>query len=527
MKRYQIALYIRLSKEEKESCSIQTQRSLLEGYTAEHFTEYDLLEFCDKGYTGINFQRPAVQQLLKRARKLEIHCIIVKDFSRFSRDYIELGSYLEQIFPFLGIRFISINDHYDSQKYQGSIGNLDMNFKNLLYDLYSKDLSRKVRSSLTAKKEQGKYVSGIPPFGYKKADLDRYALIIAEEEAKVVRRIFSLTLEGYTSGAIARLLNQEGVVTPLESRRKNNQKKENICRKSTDDSTLWNSSTICRILKNEVYTGCILQKKTQRETVGGKNRCNPRKDWLVTYHHHEPIIAKEIFDQIQEKRGRSRGSSSCSSHPLTGKLVCGCCKKNLIYHKGKKAYFTCQYRYVNGKEACIQRVDVERIEQQIGKELQRRLIEQREVEESQIWSDLPIQVKKTKKKEVCDNKREEQEQLKKKEQKLISQIQKLKQQSFQAYQNYVYGRSDCFPWKDSRLLSLEAELAKVIQAIQDGERGKRENVHWSDVYGEKNRSGEKHRLDVPLLSKREIDQYIQRILVYVQERIEIEWTAVI
>ena len=154
--------------------------------------------------------------MLERIRNGEINCIIVKDFSRFARDYIELGAYLEQIFPFLGVRFISVNDGYDSASVQGGVADMDVNFKNLLYDLYSRDLSGKVRSSLAVRKEKGQYVSANSPFGYEKDPEDRHALLIAEDEAEVVRKIFSLTLEGRTSVEIARLFNETGVKTPAQ-----------------------------------------------------------------------------------------------------------------------------------------------------------------------------------------------------------------------------------------------------------------------------------------------------------------------
>ena len=212
MERYQIAIYIRLSKEDdkfkEESNSITMQRILLQRYVAENFSDYDLLEFCDDGYTGTNFERPGMQEMLELVRDSKINCIVVKDFSRFARDYIELGSYLEQIFPFMGVRFISVNDNYDSKNYQGSIADIDVNFKNLLYDLYSKDLSQKVRSSLAVRKEKGQYVSGNCPLGYEKAPEDRHALLIAEDEAEVVRRIFSLTVEGYTSRRNSKIIQR-------------------------------------------------------------------------------------------------------------------------------------------------------------------------------------------------------------------------------------------------------------------------------------------------------------------------------
>lgn len=312
MKRQRIASYIRLSKPSQgwpeddtgreESNSITMQRILLQKYVEEHFAEYDLLEFCDDGYTGTNFNRPGMQSMLEMVRNSEIDCILVKDFSRFARDYIELGTYLEQIFPFLGVRFISVNDYYDSRDYQGSIADIDVNFKSLLYDLYSKDLSGKVRSSLAVRKEQGKYVSGNAPFGYEKDTKDRHALLIEPDEAEVVRRIFDLTLEGAASAEIAKLFNETGVKTPIEFKIA----KGKTSRTPKGTRFLWSSSTICQILRNEIYIGNIVQKKYTKDFVGGKNHLNPRGDWLISYDHHEPIIDKEVFEKVQESRGKKR-----------------------------------------------------------------------------------------------------------------------------------------------------------------------------------------------------------------------------
>ncbi len=290
MKRYIIAIYIRLSKEDdkwkEESNSITMQRVLLKKYIEENFADYEVIEFCDDGYTGTNFERPGMQEMLCRIRDGEIDCVIVKDFSRFARDYVELGSYLEQIFPFLGVRFISVNDGYDSRDYQGSIADIDVNFKNLLYDLYSKDLSEKVRSSLAIRKKKGQYVSANSPFGYEKDPEDRHALVVAEDEAEVVRRIFSLTLDGWTSVQVAKLFNKEGVKTPVEFKIE----KGRTSRQPKGERFLWSSSTVCQILRNEIYVGNIVQKKYVKDFVGGKNHIKPREEWLVSYGHHEPII---------------------------------------------------------------------------------------------------------------------------------------------------------------------------------------------------------------------------------------------
>ena len=365
MRRYRIAIYIRLSKEDDrhkgESNSITMQRILLKRYVEDNFTDYDLYEFCDDGYTGTNFERPGMQNMLERVRNDEIDCIIVKDFSRFARDYIELGSYLEQIFPFMGVRFISLNDRYDSDNYQGSIADIDVNFKNLVYDLYSKDLSEKVRSSLAVRKEQGQYVSGNSPFGYEKDPKDRHALLIAEDEAEIIRRIFFLTVEGYTSSEIARLFNQTHVKTPIEFKIE----KGKTSRSPKGEHFVWSSSTICQILRNEIYIGNIVQKKYEKDFVGGKNHLKPREEWLVSYNHHEPIIDEEVFDKVQKGRGKKRNSQHNPSHPLTGKLVCGCCNKNLRCRSGLNPYFTCHNRYSNAMENCVDKVNAMFLEQYV------------------------------------------------------------------------------------------------------------------------------------------------------------------
>lgn len=455
MKRDQIAIYMRLSKEDdKEGCetgdawmpkedgqigesnSITMQRILLQGFIAENFSDYDLFEFCDDGYTGTNFERPGMQDMLEMARESKINCIIVKDFSRFARDYIELGSYLEQIFPFLGVRFISINDNYDSKNYRGSIGDMDVNFKNLLYDLYSKDLSQKVRSSLAVRKEQGQYVSANSPFGYEKDPKDRHALLIAEDEAEIVRRIFSLTVEGYTSTQIARMFNETRVKTPIEFK----MEKGRTSRKPKGGRFLWSSSTICQILRNEIYIGNIVQKKYTRDSVGGKNHLNPREDWLIAHNHHEPIIERHVFEKVQEGRGVKRKPQYNPTHPLVGKMVCGCCKKNLSYRTGLNPYFCCRHRYSNAMGHCVDKANAMFLEQYILFKLQEKRQEDGEPEKFRIE---------------------------------------------ETYRNYVSDRTESFLSGETMVKSMEDELA--------------------------------------VLSKEMVDHYIEKILVYDEQHIEIFW----
>lgn len=365
MKRYQIAIYIRLSKEDdkwkEESNSIAMQRILLHRFITENFSAYDLREFCDDGYTGTNFRRPGVQNMLKLVRASAIDCIVVKDFSRFARDYIELGAYLEQIFPFIGVRFISVNDKYDSVNHQGHSADIDVYFKNLLYDLYSKDLSQKIGASLAVRKQRGQYISGNSPFGYDKAPDDRHALLIAEDEAEIVRSIYALALEGYTSSEIARKFNESSVKTPLAFKLE----KGKTSRTPKGGRFLWSSSTICAILRNEIYIGNIVQKKYRKDFSDGKNHLQPREEWITGYNHHEAIIDRDVFDRVQRGRGKKRNPQHMPAHPLTGKLVCGCCKRNLRYRGGLNPYFTCDNRYLNAGKQCVDKVNAMFMEQYV------------------------------------------------------------------------------------------------------------------------------------------------------------------
>ncbi len=517
MAQYRIATYLRVSKAERmrsiqprvcgqrlqvhrlngESNSISAQRVLLQKYAAKNFTGYELHEFCDDGYTGTNFERPGMQDMLESVRNGEIHCIMVKDFSRFARDYIELGSYIEQIFPFLGVRFISVNDDYDSDNFKGSIADIDVNFKNLLYDLYSKDLSGKVRSSLAATKEKGQYVSANAPFGYVKAQDDRHALLIADDEAEIVRRIFSLSVEGHTSVEIARIFNETQVKTPIEFK----MEKRKTSRMPKGEKFTWYASTICQILRNEIYIGNIVQKKYSKDFVGGRNRLNPRDEWLITYKHHEPIIDKEVFDKVQEGRGKKRAPQYNPAHPLVGKLVCGCCKKNLRYRTGLNPYFSCGQRYSNAMEACVRKVNGQFVEEYVLLMLQDQLQAVGELEKLHMEALIGL------KREIME--------LKEERQMWEAKLEKLKLLDFESYQNYVCGKTGVFQSDESVMKSVKRELTSLDANLQEKEAA------YFGVEHNRERAGNQF----VVLSKEMIENYIDKIEVYDEQHMEIMWKA--
>lgn len=386
-----IAIYLRLSKEddkkEEESNSIHMQRRMILSFVQKHFTDYKIVEFVDDGYSGTNFERPGITALFELARSGGIDSIIVKDFSRFSRDYIELGTYIEQIFPFLGIRFISINDGYDSEQDGGKNLNLEMNFRNLVYDLYSKDISQKVKSSLQVRKEQGQYVSANTPFGYEKDGNDRHKVIIKRDEAEIVKIIFSMAQEGKSMNQIARELNEKNIKTPIQY------KIESGMTKCTPkgESFCWSASGVSAILKNEFYIGNYVFGKTKRDEVGGKNRLKRKEEWKVYPNHHEAIVSKEVYDSVQKNRNKHGPQKEMTPQsPLTGILVCSHCKKNLRYRKRNNPYYECPRRYEMNETGCCKKLDAVVLEEQIWRAFRSYLISSGKMENLLKTSDCKM-----------------------------------------------------------------------------------------------------------------------------------------
>ena len=281
----------------------------------------------------------------------------------------------------MGVRFISVNDNYDSEAGSGGAGEMDISFRNLMYDLYSKDLSVKVKSSLAAKKERGQFVGANCPFGYEKAPGDKYSLVVVEDEAEIVRRIFRMTAEGMTSCQIAKAFNKEGVKTPIEFRLE----KGKTSRIAKGDRFAWQGSTICAILRNESYTGDMVYGKTYKEHLGGRNRIRPRSEWRIFRNHHAPIISRELFEEVQKGRGGGKPRRTGQRHPLSGRLVCGCCGRNLHIRKGLNPYFCCPSLYDNPGDGCIRKANAMFLEELCLYELQNHL--EQLSDKSAIWEE--------------------------------------------------------------------------------------------------------------------------------------------
>lgn len=379
---YHAAIYLRISRDDEdkmESDSIQNQRELLKAYI-EKDPEIELTkEFVDDGYTGTNFDRPGFQDMMDMVQEKKIDCILVKDLSRLGRNYIETGRYIDQIFPLLGVRFISVNDHYDNFSEHNDADDIIVPFKNLINDAYCRDISIKIRSQLEVKRKNGKFVGSSVVYGYKKDPDDKSHLIIDEKPADIVRMIFDMKLDGYSPYRIAKKLNEMGVLTPFQYKQSVGIKCNSGYWKG--EYPHWVAPTVVRILTNEVYIGNMVQGK-QRKVNYKIKKVEPvdEKDWVRVEGTHEPIVSKAVFERVQEiLRMDTRTSPSKETVGLFAGLVkCSDCGENMtlvVRHKGGKTYHyyacstakskgPCEYHSINAEklEATIQRL----VDNQIG-----------------------------------------------------------------------------------------------------------------------------------------------------------------
>lgn len=368
---YDVGLYARLSSEDngKDSDSIESQIELMEKYIAENPTMKKAAAFIDNGYTGTNFERPGFQQMIDAARAGAINCIVVKDLSRLGRNYLETGSFLERIFPFLGVRVIALNDNYDSASLSNN-SELAASLSNIINDFYAKDISRKVFSALAVKMANGEYIGAWEKYGYLKDPENKNRLIVNPETAPVVQQIFQWRSTGMSYMGINKQLNEMGILSPGQYKAErgivtnNNQKPRKI---------LWNKHIISDILKDITYIGHMAQRKTTQNLCSGVpfTRVDER-DWVIANNTHEPIITQELFDKVQEVN-RSSAATAKSNYGkydylpkakniYGAKLVCADCGAQMklqrsISRKKDKAYFTyiCPTYAEHGQAGCLKK----------------------------------------------------------------------------------------------------------------------------------------------------------------------------
>ena len=342
--------YVRLSLEDgdkEESNSVTGQKDLIRDYMTRHPELRECGMKVDDGFTGSNFDRPAFQEMMAEVKAGRINCIVVKDLSRFGRDHLEAGEYLERIFPFLGVRFIAINDNYDSLYSNAESDELIVPFKNLINEAYCRDTSVKIRSQLEIKRRRGDFIGSFAVFGYRKDPSDRHRLLVDDYAAEVVRDIFQWKLDGLSAGDIAARLSASGIPTPMDYKQSQGMNYSTSFR--IKEKSEWSAGMILRILKNPVYTGVLEQGRVTTPSYRVKRLVNkPREEWAIVENCHEAIISGYDFESVQKALALdARTTESGKAVDLfSGMVNCGECggamiKKTVPSGKKKYTYFVC------------------------------------------------------------------------------------------------------------------------------------------------------------------------------------------
>ena len=379
---YDAALYLRLSRDDIEDGSVKTesdsianQRELLRSFVKSQpdIQIFDI--YVDDGYSGGNFDRPEFKRMTKDIESGKVNCVIVKDLSRFGREYIEAGRWIEKIYPALNVRFISVTDQFDSNTADFSEKSFVVPVKNFLNESYCRDISGKVRSHQKIKREKGEFIGAFAPYGYRKDSENKNRLVVDAEAADVVRKIFAWKMEGFSLGAIAEKLNERQVLSPKAYKKANGENYNSGFRGT--DTPKWSAVQIKRILTNEVYIGNLVQGKQERISYKVKKRLNkPETEWARVKDTHPAIIKQSEFEVVQKLLQYDGRASKTAEHAsfFSGFVFCGDCGTPMIrrvnrYKDREKAFYICQTKNKGG--ACTRHsVSEEVLKKIVLKEIQ-------------------------------------------------------------------------------------------------------------------------------------------------------------
>lgn len=374
-KMYQMAAYCRLSKEDgenKTSESIENQMKLIREYV-ERSKDLEIADvYIDDGYSGLYFaNRPQFQRMMEDIYKRKIQGVITKDISRLGREHIETSNYIERVFPSLNVRYIAILDGVDSVSHS----NEELaQFKMLFNDMYSRDISKKIRGSLTVQKKKGEYMSGFAPYGYAKDPENKHHFVVDEEAANIVGRIYRMYLSGYSVNGIAKILNEEKVLPPSEYKRNvQGLNYRNAHEKS--GTTGWSYPTINVILKNRVYTGAMVQHKSEKISYKiEKYRTIPEEEQYIVENMHVPIIEQAVFEQVQKLRTRRTRvqTSAGRENPYAGFLICGDCGYTMQRVTRRNGYECGSYHKKGNTDCCSHFIKKNLLDDLVRKEIEKQ-----------------------------------------------------------------------------------------------------------------------------------------------------------
>ncbi len=494
-----IALYIRLSLEDEkyDSLSVENQQKILreKAMSLPEFATCEIEEFIDNGHTGTNFERPAVQRLLDMVRSGEICCILVKDFSRFGRNSIETGYFIQKVFPLFHVRFISVSDSFDSAEHKGDTGGMDIAFKYLINECYSRDMSVKSKTAKMARMKRGEFQSKVCPYGYQKGADGR--LVPDEETADNVRRIFEWAASGFNATQIAHKLYELKIPTPGEVKTMRGNRTHDVSRVNG----VWCMSTVLRILEDERYTGTYVINKRHSVEIGSTHvRLNDESEWIKIPDHHEPIINRELFELAKSKIHKFKlPNKQQRDYLLRGKVFCGCCDHAMHISNGR--HFKCRFSEKITEMAChnlsIPIKDLEVVVFDTIRAQASCVLGNRDLESAELSA--LYQTEHTKK--LCD----------------------LQERKRKLYEQFVLGEigGDEYKSRKSEMDVLIADVKNVIAAAAEQAKSAREE--YEESLRQKKIADELKAADT--LTKSLVDLLIKRVYVFPDNRIEIEYLS--
>ena len=360
IRRWRLGEYIRLSKEDlkkskdykDDSNSVKNQRDLLNDFYQMHIDEFESVsEYVDDGHTGTDAERENFQRLLSDVMSGKINCVIVKDLSRFARNYSDAGSLIDNLFVQMGVRFISLAENVDSYKDPDSVSSIIVPITNVMNDQYCYQTSKKIRQVFDYKRRNGQYIGSFAPYGYIKDPKDKHQLIVDEDAAEIVKQIYALCLQGTTKRHISFYLNEHGVPSPTAYRRA-----KGLPVSSTADDPMWGDRAIWNILTNPIYTGDLVQGRRRVKSYKVHEiEAVPEDEWVTVPDTHEAIIDKESFEKVQAllKRDTRSAPKSRELHLFSGFLRCADCGKAITRSQsGKNVYYACSTYKNRSRLAC-------------------------------------------------------------------------------------------------------------------------------------------------------------------------------
>ena len=519
---YHAAIYVRLSKEDgdvatagkRESNSISNQKDLIKNFLKDKKDIVVVSERVDDGYSGSNFERPAFQMMLEDIKKGIVDCVVVKDLSRFGREYIDAGKYIERLFPALGVRFIAVNDHYDSLEGKSQADEIVIPFKNLINDAYCRDISIKIRSHLEVKRKNGEYIGAFTPYGYQKDSDNKNKLVIDAYTAGIVKEIYRMKLSGMSQTAIANALNKQGVLSPMEYKHSLGIRIQDNFK--THEQAEWSAMSVKRILENEVYTGTLVQgKRTTPNHKVKKLMKKPETDWVRIEKNHEAIVSEREFALVQRLLGIDTRTSPNEEkvYPLSGLVVCGDCGAMMIKRDvpagGKVyAYYICS-RHAATKACAAHRIPMGKLEETVLELVKihiENILDMKKIMD--FIHEVPFQELDIKELEIRKEEKEKE----------AVRCRELRDYLYEDFREGIISKEDYKELHDGyteKRKKAEEAVRSIDQQISEVLESKSDKYHWLDYFAE-------HQ-NIQELTRTVAVELIDQILVYDKKHIEVRF----